>query len=49
MPPTATNEIGATLLETGLRRPHGVCIGSDGRIYVCDTYNHRVIAAPYAE
>lgn len=47
MPPKASDGIGASLLETGLRRPHGVRIGPDGRIYVCDTYNHRVLAAPY--
>lgn len=49
MPPKATDGIGETLLETGLRRPHGVRIGPDGRIYVCDTYNNRVLAAPYRD
>ena len=47
LPPKASDGIGASLLETGLRRPHGVRIGPDGRIYVCDTYNNRVLAAPY--
>lgn len=47
MPPKASDGIGVSLLETGLRRPHGVRVGPDGRIYVCDTYNHRVLAAPY--
>jgi len=46
-PTKASDEVGKTLLETGLRRPHGVRIGPDGRIYICDTYNHRVLAAPY--
>lgn len=46
-PPVASDGIGATLLETGLRRPHGVRVGPDGRLYVCDTYNNRVLAAPY--
>ncbi len=46
MPPKASDGIGKTLLETGLRRPHGVRVGPDGRLYVCDTYNHRVLARP---
>lgn len=46
-PPVASDGVGATLLETGLRRPHGVRVGPDGRLYVCDTYNNRVLAAPY--
>ncbi len=49
MPPAASKGIGKTLLETGLRRPHGVRIGPDGAIYICDTYNDRVLRAPYAE
>lgn len=49
MPPKASDGIGASLVETGLRRPHGVRIGPDGRIYVCDTYNNRVLAAPYED
>lgn len=48
-PPAASDGIGDTLLLTGLRRPHGVRIGPDGRIYICDTYNHRVLAAPYGD
>ena len=45
-PPVASDGIGATLPETGLRRPHGLRVGPDGRLYVCDTYNNRVLAAP---
>lgn len=48
-PPAASNDVGKTLLTTGLRRPHGVRIGPDGMIYVCDTYNNRVLRAPYGK
>jgi sugar lactone lactonase YvrE len=48
-PPAASDGVGETLLTTGLRRPHGVRIGPDGMIYVCDTYNNRVLRAPYAK
>ncbi|MDF1858725.1 MAG: hypothetical protein P1U87_00845 [Verrucomicrobiales bacterium] len=48
-PTQATDEIGSTLLTTGLKRPHGVRIGPDGKIYICDTYNNRVLRAEYGE
>jgi len=48
-PPAGGDGVGETLLTTGLRRPHGVRIGPDGMIYVCDTYNNRVLRAPYAK
>jgi sugar lactone lactonase YvrE len=48
-PPAASDGVGATLLATGLRRPHGVRIGPDGMIYICDTYNNRILRAPYAK
>ncbi len=48
-PPAASDGVGETLLTTGLRRPHGGRIVPDGMIYVCDTYNNRVLRAPYAK
>lgn len=48
-PPAASDGVGDSFLTTGLRRPHGVRIGPDGMIYVCDTYNHRILRAPYGE
>jgi glucose/arabinose dehydrogenase len=49
MPPTASDAVGETLLTMGLRRPHGLRIGPDGMIYVCETYNNRILRAPYAK
>lgn len=46
-PPQAGIKVGATLLETELRRPHGVRIGPDGKLYIADTYNNRVLRAAY--
>jgi sugar lactone lactonase YvrE len=48
-PPQAGDGIGDTLLTTGLKRPHGVRVGPDGMIYVCDTYNNRVLRAAYID
>jgi sugar lactone lactonase YvrE len=42
-PGMAGDDIGEKFLETRLRRPHGVRIGPDGRLYVADTYNNRVL------
>lgn len=46
-PPKAGNTVGATALDTSLRRPHGVRIGPDGKLYIADTYNDRVLRAEY--
>ena len=46
-PPKSGKNVGTTLLETELSRPHGVRIAPDGSIYICDTYNNRVLHAEY--
>lgn len=46
-PPKAGTKVGATLRETELRRPHGVRVGPDGKLYIADTYNNRVLRADY--
>jgi hypothetical protein len=46
-PGKAGKEIGGNWLETGLNRPHGVRIGPDGRLYIADTYNNRVLRGDY--
>jgi streptogramin lyase len=30
-------------LKTELRRPHGVTLGPEGRLYITDTYNNRIL------
>jgi hypothetical protein len=46
-PQKAGTTLGDTLHTTQLRRPHGVRIGPDGRLYIADTYNNRVLAGEY--
>lgn len=42
-PGKASGHIGDTFPETGLRRPHGVRIGPEGKLYIADTYNNRIL------
>jgi len=46
-PPKAGSRIGGTFLQTEFRRPHGVRIGPDGKLYIADTYNNRVLRGDY--
>ena len=33
-----------TLPIKGLKRPHGVCLHADGRLFIADSYNHRILS-----
>jgi sugar lactone lactonase YvrE len=46
-PPKSGKAIGSTFLETQLSRPHGVRMGPDGKLYIADTYNNRVLRGDY--
>lgn len=46
-PPKAGVAVGTTWLETELKRPHGVRLGPDGKLYIADTYNNRVLRGEY--
>ena len=47
LPPKAGNKLGDTWLTTELDHPHGVRLGPDGKLYICDTYNNRVLRGEY--
>jgi streptogramin lyase len=38
-----TAGVGGPPLDAELNRPHGVCVGPDGSIYIADSYNDRVL------
>jgi sugar lactone lactonase YvrE len=46
-PPKAGTTLGASYLETELRRPHGVRVAPGGVLYIADTYNNRVLRGEY--
>jgi sugar lactone lactonase YvrE len=46
-PPKTGAAIGATWLDTDLKRPHGLRLGPDGSLYIADTYNDRVLRGEY--
>jgi glucose/arabinose dehydrogenase len=46
-PPKTGAAIGATWLDTDLKRPHGQRLGPDGSLYIADTYNDRVLRGEY--
>jgi sugar lactone lactonase YvrE len=46
-PPKTGTAIGATWLETELKRPHGLRLAPDGKLYIADTYNNRVLRGEY--
>jgi len=46
-PKKAGTKVGATLQETELKRPHGIRLGPDGKLYIADTYNNRVLRSDY--
>jgi len=46
-PPKTGTKVGATFLETELKRPHGLRLAPGGVLYIADTYNNRVLRGEY--
>jgi sugar lactone lactonase YvrE len=47
-PPKNGTKLGATWSQISLSRPHGVRMSIDGKtLYICDTYNNRVLRGEY--
>ncbi len=46
-PPKAGGKLGNDLLSTELKRPHGARFDKQGRIYIADSENNRVLRAAY--
>jgi len=46
LPRQAGATVGGNLLATKLARPHGCCIGPDGRLFIADSDNDRILAGP---
>ncbi|MFM7041770.1 MAG: hypothetical protein ACKO35_06240, partial [Planctomycetaceae bacterium] len=48
-PPRPGATIGADLLSTGLKRPHGCRIDPSGRLVIADSDNDRIVAGVVAD
>jgi DNA-binding beta-propeller fold protein YncE len=46
-PPKTGAAIGKGWFDTELNRPHGVRLGPDGKLYIADTHNNRVLRGDY--
>jgi hypothetical protein len=42
-PETAGDHVGKGPLDTELNRPHGARYDAQGRLWICDSWNHRVL------
>jgi sugar lactone lactonase YvrE len=48
-PPRGGAAVGATLLETQLKRPHGCCLSPAGRLVIADSDNDRILVGDLAD